>query len=237
MSSETADADNGAPEVRPDRYRIPTADELRELRHTAGLTLEEAGYAVGVSDETVRGWEQGKNPSVGNLRALLEAYRHPDKIEVPDEDDEEEDDEFVLPPDEELPDIIPREFLEEWETDEVEEALKKAENAAPTTPRSAMDRCGSCLSVRIRHKPGYEDQHTIGRPRVCTNCRTHFEEPAPGKETWERVVDTVILLSEPETCRACSEDALFYVFDDDTAPGMYVCGEHLADAVAREVNE
>jgi DNA-binding transcriptional regulator YiaG len=51
-----------------------TADRIRELRHRAGLTQVELANAVGVSEDTVRGWENNRSHP-GNAETAIRLVR------------------------------------------------------------------------------------------------------------------------------------------------------------------
>lgn len=55
------------------RYR--TKYTLRQWRKVNDMTLKEASDLIGVSEQTVIAWEQGRSePRAGNIRAIEKAY-------------------------------------------------------------------------------------------------------------------------------------------------------------------
>lgn len=51
------------------------AKNLRDARQDAGLTQRDVERRIGVTQQTVSGWERGKNlPNIVNLTALIRLY-------------------------------------------------------------------------------------------------------------------------------------------------------------------
>lgn len=69
------------------KLRIPappvfSADEIRSIRTKDGCSQESFAQILGISVETVRKWEQGKNePTTSNLRLLQIIRNHPEVID------------------------------------------------------------------------------------------------------------------------------------------------------------
>lgn len=68
-------------------------------------------------------------------------------------------------------------FLDDWDADTVEEALRKSEEAPSTTPESEFDRCPFCDSIRVRTKRQNRSMsHRRPEKYKCTNGH-HFDKP------------------------------------------------------------
>ena len=48
------------------------ADFLKRIRETAKITQQELALRLGVSENSVGGWEKGRNPSFASKRAIDE---------------------------------------------------------------------------------------------------------------------------------------------------------------------
>jgi len=231
MSSDTSVAET---DPRPDApvFRLPNGRDLQRRREAVGLSPEEVAAVVDVSPSTVRGWEKGNNPSVRNLRKLLAVLRNPPEHIPVAEDDEDDSARVDVPPAEELPDLIDPEFLETHGTDDIAEALERAEEEAVDT--SDHPRCPACLSVRWWPKaPQYRrPNQAIADDYRCTHCSEHFDERAPSEEEVDREIATVLRLAETGVCSACRDTAELYVYDAATGAGGYVCFDHVGDLLA-----
>lgn len=51
------------------------ADFLKRIRETAKITQQELALRLGVSENSVGGWEKGRNPSFASKRAIDEFAR------------------------------------------------------------------------------------------------------------------------------------------------------------------
>ncbi|MFD1687598.1 helix-turn-helix domain-containing protein [Halobellus litoreus] len=229
MSRATAPSETGAREGA-EVFRLPDGDDLQRLREEAGLTVEETAAAVGVSVSALKDWERGRDPQVGNLRDLLAVLRDPpEEIDVGGSEGESVD---VDP--EELPDLIDPEFLEEYGTDDVAEALERAENREVDT--SGLPRCPACLSVRWWPKSDRSRRqgHAVDTAYRCTHpgCNEHFDERAPPEAAVDDAIDTVFRLSGSDLCCNCGDEAQLYVYDADSGVGGYVCFDHVGDLLA-----
>ena len=62
-------------------FKVPTPEELQELRRKVGLTQTELGNRVGISQSLIARIERGKvNPSVTTLRRILKVIEEEQKI-------------------------------------------------------------------------------------------------------------------------------------------------------------
>jgi len=83
--------------------------------------------------------------------------------------------------------IVPDDFVAVWnsQTEQtittIAEALRVAEQAPSTTPRSEMDRCPAkgCGSVKLRYKPGEEQSNSREGVYQCVRCKAHISNPLP----------------------------------------------------------
>lgn len=58
-------------EKTPWDFQIPTTSDLKELRTTAGLSVEDVADATGYAESTVRNYESGKPPGREYITTLL----------------------------------------------------------------------------------------------------------------------------------------------------------------------
>lgn len=64
-------------------YRMPTAEELRELRIINELTLAEVSRRSGVSTDSLRRWERGDyEPRLSDARTLLNIYESAADVQI-----------------------------------------------------------------------------------------------------------------------------------------------------------
>ena len=94
-------------------------------------------------------------------------------------------------------DVVPDGFCEAYGEDTIPAALTAAERADSTTDPDTRERCPACGSVRYKTKVFAQD---IGNRRdtnhKCTNCLTHFDDPAPPLCELDIYTDTDDLLEE-----------------------------------------
>jgi len=70
------DVDTPHPFCEPADFRVPSGEQLRQLRILCDLSLEEVADRVDRRRNTISRWEQGeRSPSVEDAAALLECYR------------------------------------------------------------------------------------------------------------------------------------------------------------------
>ena len=76
-------------------------------------------------------------------------------------------------------DIVPDEFLDAYDTNDVSEALRKAEKAPSSTPHENMRRCPYCNSVKVRQKTESFAARPSRKPEdhKCVECGEHFDNP------------------------------------------------------------
>ena len=77
--------------------------------------------------------------------------------------------------------IVPDSFVDDYDAETFEEALRKAEEATTTTPDSEQPRCPDCGSKHIIQKNSRKPCHNrIETNWKClkSNCLHHFDEPA-----------------------------------------------------------
>jgi len=63
--------------------RVFTAQppEIKDIRHSFGLTQEQFAALMGISVRTLRNWEQGRRVPEGSARVLLQvAAKHPEAV-------------------------------------------------------------------------------------------------------------------------------------------------------------
>lgn len=76
--------------------------------------------------------------------------------------------------------IAPDGFIDAYDADSFEDALRRAELAASSTPKADRPRCRFCRSVRLRQKhDSYEVDHKRPERWYCTNCSRHVSEVMP----------------------------------------------------------
>jgi len=89
--------------------------------------------------------------------------------------------------------IVPDDFVAVWnsQTEQtittIAEALRVAEQAPSTTPRSEMDRCPAkgCGSVKLRYKPGEEQSNSREGVYQCVRCKAHLTDPLPPRAAFD----------------------------------------------------
>lgn len=57
-----------------------TAEEIRQIRLSAGLSQRVFASAMGVSGKTVEAWEAGRNTPSGSSRRMLSMMKHDPKL-------------------------------------------------------------------------------------------------------------------------------------------------------------
>jgi len=77
--------------------------------------------------------------------------------------------------------IIPPDFVDAWDAESVEEALRIAENAPSSTSKDEMHRCPAegCGSVKLRAKPGEKQANSREGDYQCVACKAHIDERLP----------------------------------------------------------
>lgn len=137
-----------------------------------------------------------------------------------------------------IAEIAPEGFLERYDADTYETALRCAEQQPSTTPRDRMPRCPNpeCTSVRISRKAGVDMSHAVESDYVCTRCREHFNEKMPPEAVVEAELTVALRLNdETERCCACGERARVFVYDSELGVAGTVCFDHVGDMLAREL--
>lgn len=74
----TTESDGTAPDwlPHPDEFKIPTAEDWKNLRDRAGLTLRETAEEVDVTRKTISRWERGRTfPGIDDAQSMLEVYQ------------------------------------------------------------------------------------------------------------------------------------------------------------------
>ncbi|WP_157969603.1 helix-turn-helix domain-containing protein [Haloplanus rubicundus] len=67
------DPEFGDLEPHPSEWKLPTPEELRELRILSGLTIREVAHRIDVSPDSVRRWEKGQHsPRLTDVRVIVE---------------------------------------------------------------------------------------------------------------------------------------------------------------------
>ncbi len=76
MSTNTGEQERSEPVFTSiSQFKIPSADELRQLRILTGMSQRAVADAIGVDKDTIRRWEQGESsPSIDDASELLEFY-------------------------------------------------------------------------------------------------------------------------------------------------------------------
>ncbi|MFN8482700.1 MAG: helix-turn-helix domain-containing protein [Anaerolineae bacterium] len=68
-------------DVAPSRVYASDALDVRQIRHSYGLSQREFALLLGISIKTLRNWEQGRRTPEGPARVLLQvAVRHPEAL-------------------------------------------------------------------------------------------------------------------------------------------------------------
>lgn len=70
------DADPSLGVTDPQEFRVPSMEQLRQLRIICDISVEGAAEEIGVARNTLWRWEQGNgSPRLEDAVALLELYR------------------------------------------------------------------------------------------------------------------------------------------------------------------
>lgn len=74
---EAADIERGA--LKPSRvFEVETASDVVRVRNRLGLSQNKFARLLGISENTLQNWEQGRRKPVGAAKVLLKvAARHP----------------------------------------------------------------------------------------------------------------------------------------------------------------
>lgn len=69
-------------ELKPSRkFEFRTANDVARIRNKLGLSQNKFAALLGISENTLQNWEQGRRRPTGPARVLLKvAARHPDVI-------------------------------------------------------------------------------------------------------------------------------------------------------------
>jgi transcriptional regulator with XRE-family HTH domain/transcription elongation factor Elf1 len=126
--------------------------------------------------------------------------------------------------------IAPDGFVEQYDADTVEEALRKAEEAPTSSDPDTFSRCpgrtktgDACLSTRIHtKKPGGECEHRRDEPKKCTNCWLHFSVP---------VAPVAAFDANAPRCPECGGPRLVDADDVASSWECLGCGERFDEAV------
>ena len=158
------------------------------------------------------------------------------------------DDRHDAPDDPDPYDIVPNDFIANWggpEVTTIAGALRVAEQAPSTTPRSEMKRCPAkgCGSVKIRYKPGEEQSNSREGIYQCVSCKSHFTTPLPSLNDARRDADHA-----PETdreaekprCPGCESVSLYPVPERAAPDSLWICrdcGDRFDEAAPSQIDK
>lgn len=152
----------------PEKYELPTAEDLRRMRLLCDLTLSEVAENVERSGSAIKNYENGdSSPRLEDVEDLLDVYAE----ELPEPRPDGGPPQFQDDPH----DVVPTTFWYFYRS--LKQAIKNMET---DTKDDEKPRCPECESTHLTPLSGKACANTGENDRwKCKRCTAYFRDPLP----------------------------------------------------------